>query len=247
MGFSFFFCEVVFCRFGPSSINEPNQNGPYVSLSHVIGPDVTEIPFRPNKSYSWARIPAAGRLSQAVAASFSTPAPPEAEHRGVAAAAAAAALQMRGGGGGRGGSYRRWSARWWPASIGSMRATGALSRLLMVPDPLALADLVCFQRGWHSCAAACSFSTVDPLSSSSSFFSLGRRVYGNGGGSWTTITTKRNQCCCCYCGRQPPSRSRSSRLPVPYYSPHSGFASVLCIVALYASDDDEITHHSLRN
>ncbi|BAD45063.1 hypothetical protein [Oryza sativa Japonica Group] len=90
--------EVVFCRFGPSSINEPNQNGPYVSLSHVIGPDVTEIPFRPNKSYSWARIPAAGRLSQAVAASFSTPAPPEAEHRGVAAAAAAAALQMRGGG-----------------------------------------------------------------------------------------------------------------------------------------------------
>lgn len=100
MGFSFFFCEVVFCRFGPSSINEPNQNGPYVSLSHVIGPDVTEIPFRPNKSYSWARIPAAGRLSQAVAASFSTPAPPEAEHRGVAAAAAAAALQMKGGGGG---------------------------------------------------------------------------------------------------------------------------------------------------
>lgn len=98
MGFSFFFCEVVFCRFGPSSINEPNQNGPYVSLSHVIGPDVTEIPFRPNKSYSWARIPAAGRLSQAVAASFSTPAPPEAEHRGVAAAAAAAALQMKGGG-----------------------------------------------------------------------------------------------------------------------------------------------------
>lgn len=114
MGFSFFFCEVVFCRFGPSSINEPNQNGPYVSLSHVIGPDVTEIPFRPNKSYSWARIPAAGRLSQAVAASFSTPAPPEAEHRGVAAAAAAAALQMRGegeadhiGDGAHGGGRRR--------------------------------------------------------------------------------------------------------------------------------------------
>lgn len=245
MGFSFFFCEVVFCRFGPSSINEPNQNGPYVSLSHVIGPDVTEIPFRPNKSYSWARIPAAGRLSQAVAASFSTPAPPEAEHRGIAAAAAAAVLQMKGG---RERRFISEMERTVVAGVDRLNAShGALSRLLMVPDPLALADLVCFQRGWHSCAAACSFSTVDPLSSSSSFFSLGRRVYGNGGGSWTTITTKRNQCCCCYCGRQPPSRSRSSRLPVPYYSPHSGFASVLCIVALYASDDDEITHHSLRN
>uniref|UniRef100_A0A0D3EIV6 Uncharacterized protein n=1 Tax=Oryza barthii TaxID=65489 RepID=A0A0D3EIV6_9ORYZ len=84
-------------------------------------------------------IPAAGRLSQAVAASFSTPAPPEAKHRGVAAAAAAAALQMKGG---RERRIKSEMERTVVAGVDRLNAShGALSRLLMVPDPLALADL----------------------------------------------------------------------------------------------------------
>uniref|UniRef100_A0A0E0FF88 Uncharacterized protein n=1 Tax=Oryza nivara TaxID=4536 RepID=A0A0E0FF88_ORYNI len=81
----------------------------------------------------------AGRLSQAVAASFSTPAPPEAEHRGIAAAAAAAVLQMKGG---RERRFISEMERTVVAGVDRLNAShGALSRLLMVPDPLALADL----------------------------------------------------------------------------------------------------------